>query len=119
MAKMIAMCGLDCAACPAHIAFQTNDQALRIKTAREWSELYHADITPEGVNCVGCLQIAGVHIGHCYECAIRRCGLTRGTANCGVCEDYACPTISGFIAKVEQAKANLEEVRAARFKRES
>ena len=37
MAKMLSMCGLDCAACPAFIAHQTGDQALRAKTAAEWS----------------------------------------------------------------------------------
>lgn len=119
MAKMIAVCGLDCADCPARIAFLNNDQALRIKTARVWSELYHADVKPEGINCVGCLQIEGIHVDHCYECAIRRCGVSRGTANCALCDDYACPTISGFIAKVEPAKANLEEIRAAGSRRES
>ena len=36
--KMLAMCGLDCAACPAFIAHKTDDQALRVKTAAEWSK---------------------------------------------------------------------------------
>ena len=37
MNKLIAACGLDCAACPAYIASATNDEELRKKTAAEWS----------------------------------------------------------------------------------
>jgi len=114
MKKNISVCGLDCSVCPAHIAFATNDQALREKTAKEWSKLYGADITPGQVNCVGCTTLHGVHIGHCFECAIRKCGLEKGVANCGVCADYGCSTVGPFLEKVPAAKANLEEIRASR-----
>jgi hypothetical protein len=115
MAKMISICGLDCSVCPALIVHQTGDQALREKTAKEWSAAYHADFKPEMVDCVGCTATQGVHIGHCSECAIRACGLARGVANCGVCPDFeGCSTIGDFIAKVPPAKANLEEIRAGR-----
>jgi hypothetical protein len=116
MKKMIAFCGLDCSVCPAYIAHATNDQALREKTAKEWSTQYGADISPDRVNCVGCTPVKGVHIGHCAECAIRKCGLEKKVANCGVCADYGCAIVGPFIDKVPQAKANLEVVRAGRKK---
>ena len=112
--KMLAMCGLDCAACPAYIARKTDDQALRVKTAAEWSKVFNVHLTPEDINCVGCLKIKGVHIGHCSECEIRKCGLVREVKNCARCPDYPCDKISNFIANVPPAKANLEEVRRAR-----
>jgi hypothetical protein len=115
MSKKISFCGLDCSTCPAHVAHLTGDQALREKTAKEWSTAYHADIKPEMVDCVGCTATEGVHIGHCGECAMRVCGLDKGVANCGRCAKFeGCATIGEFIAKVPPAKANLEEVRAAR-----
>ena len=114
MSKMISVCGLDCSVCPAHIAYLTDDQALREKTAAEWSKAYQAELTAVMINCVGCTASDGVHIGHCYECAMRKCGLDRRVDNCGVCPDYGCATIAGFLAKVPPAKANLEEIRAAR-----
>ena len=73
-----------------------------------------ADIPPDSINCVGCTELEGVHIGHCAECKIRTCGLAKGVANCALCGDYPCEMISGFIAKVPPARANLEEIRSAK-----
>ena len=113
MAKMLSMCGLDCAACPAFIAHQTDDQALRAKTAAEWSQRFNVEFKPADINCVGCLKVQGVHIGHCAECEIRKCGLPRKVKNCALCTDYPCDTIGQFLANVPPAKANLDEVRRA------
>ena len=109
--KMLAMCGLDCAACPAFIARKTDDQALRVKTAAEWSKVFNVALKPEDINCVGCLKTKGVHIGHCSECEIRKCGLSRQVKNCALCPDYSCEKIANFLANVPPAQANLEEVR--------
>ena len=115
--KTLAMCGLDCAACPAFIAYKTNDQALRVKTAAEWSRQFKAEFKPEDINCVGCLKTKGVLFSHCKECEIRKCGLAKKVKNCAQCPDYSsCEKIGKFIANVPPAKANLEEVRNARQK---
>ena len=113
-AKTLAMCGLDCTVCPAFIAHKTDDQALREKTATEWSTQFKVALKPEDINCVGCHKTEGPHIGHCAECEIRQCGLDRNVANCALCDDYACEKIAKFIANVPPAKANLEEVRRTR-----
>jgi hypothetical protein len=110
----IAMCGLDCAVCPAYIVHQTGDKALQRKTAGEWKAQYGADITPEMVDCVGCVMVRGPHIGHCFECEIRKCGLAKKVKNCAVCVLYPCAIVSAFIDKVPPAKANLEKIRAKR-----
>ncbi|MBN2133083.1 MAG: DUF3795 domain-containing protein [Sedimentisphaerales bacterium] len=112
-AKTLGVCGLDCAACPAFIARKTDDQALREKTAAEWSQQFQVEFKPEDINCVGCLKVEGSHIGHCSECEIRTCGLGRKVDNCALCSDYPCETIAGFLAKVPPAKANLDEVQRA------
>lgn len=39
MKDLIAICGLDCETCDARIATLTDDNALREKTAKAWSEL--------------------------------------------------------------------------------
>jgi len=112
--KMLSMCGLDCAACPAFIAHKTNDDTLRAKTAAEWSKQFHAELKPVDINCVGCLETWGVQIAHCAECEIRKCGLARKVKNCAMCDDYPCQKISQFLANVPPAKANLDEVRRTR-----
>jgi hypothetical protein len=114
MKPTYAMCGLDCSICPAFIARKTNDQALREKTAVQWSKDYHVEFKPKMVNCDGCTAIGGVHIGHCAECEIRICALAKGVRNCALCAEYPCPTISAFIAKVPPAKENLEKIRSKR-----
>ena len=51
MKTYIAYCGLDCETCEARLATMHNDNELRKKIAKEWSELNHAEITPEMINC--------------------------------------------------------------------
>jgi len=115
--KKLAMCGLDCAACPCFLAYKTNDQALRVKTAGEWSKAFKVELAPEDINCVGCLKTKGVLFSHCRECEIRKCGLARQVKNCALCPEYSsCEKIGKFIAGAPPAKANLEEVRRARQK---
>ena len=108
----IAICGLDCSVCPAYVVHQTGDAALREKTAEEWKKQYGAEITPEMVDCAGCTVLEGPHIGYCFECEIRKCGLEKNVANCALCDLYPCGVVSAFIDKVPPAKANLEKIRA-------
>ena len=110
------MCGLDCAVCPALIAYKTDDPALREKTAGEWSKQFNIEIKPEDINCVGCLEVEGVHVGHCGQCEIRKCGLARDVKSCALCADYPCETIRNFLANVPPAQANLEALRRAQQK---
>jgi hypothetical protein len=112
--EILAMCGLDCGTCPAYKAHVTDDWGLRVATAKEWSTVHGFDAKPEMIDCVGCTVVEGVHIGYCFECAIRKCGLERGVANCAVCGLFeGCATVGVFLAKVPHAKASLEKVRAA------
>jgi hypothetical protein len=111
MAKMISMCGLDCGACPAFIAHETNDEDLRTKTAAEWSKQFGVTLQPQDIDCVSCLQVEGPHISHCSICEIRKCGLSRKVENCAMCDDYGCETLTAFHDNVPDAKANLDEIR--------
>ena len=47
MNDFIAYCGLDCEACEARLATVNNDNELRIKVSKEWSELNGVEITLE------------------------------------------------------------------------
>ncbi len=114
MPEVLAYCGIDCAACPALIAARTNDDALRRKTAAEWSKSFGHDFKPEEVNCTGCTN-AGAHITYCDSmCEIRKCARGRGLATCAACPEYACTTLAGFLKGAPEAKARLEKSRAGR-----
>ncbi len=111
MSKMIAFCGLDCGACPGYIATKNDDNEARAKIAEQWSNEFKSEFKIEDINCDGCTDMAGRHIGYCAQCAIRKCASAKGVENCAYCPDYACETAEGFFKMAPQAKANLEEIR--------
>ena len=115
MNEYIAYCGLNCEACEARLAPVNNDDALRQRVAREWSELNGVEITPEMINCVGC-RIDGVKTPYCESlCPIRQCAMGRGMETCGSCGEMESCGKLGVIAK-NNAEA-LQNLRAERGKR--
>lgn len=114
MDKMIAFCGLCCTDCNAYIATVNNDDALRAKTAKEWSQMYGASIKPADINCRGCLVTEGTLFGHCLECTIRLCGLKKKVDNCGHCQEYACGQLQEFLTQVPTAKDTLDAIAQSR-----
>ncbi|HOO97625.1 MAG TPA: DUF3795 domain-containing protein [Caldisericia bacterium] len=111
MEKIIGVCGIVCSDCPAYVAYKNDDQELRIKSAKEWSEMYGAEIKPEDVNCVGCMVEGGPKIGHCFECEIRACGVKNKVATCADCKDYSCEALDKFLEMVPEAKTTLDDLR--------
>ena len=109
MKNRIAYCGLDCEKCDAYLATVRDDQALREKTAREWSELNHAPIMPEHINCLGC-RAEGVKTVFCESlCQIRRCALHKGVETCGDCGILnECRSIAAILANSPEALKNLK-----------
>ena len=109
MKDMIAFCGLDCEKCDAYLATKNDDQTLREKTAKLWSELNHVTILPEHINCEGC-RIDGIKTVYCDSlCPIRQCALKRGVTTCGDCADMeTCQTVAIVISNNDEAARNLK-----------
>ena len=110
MKQLIAYCGLDCEACEARIATLRNDDALRVKVAKLWSELNGAEITPEMIHCVGC-RVEGPKTPFCEAlCPIRQCALGRGAETCGACgEMERCEKLAMITKNNPDAFRNLEK----------
>lgn len=109
MKQLIACCGLDCESCDARIATVTDDDALREKTARLWSELNNEpQITVQTINCMGC-RTEGVKTVYCGEmCEIRKCVNAKGFDTCGDCDELDdCPTVGAVLQHAPEAKENL------------
>lgn len=108
MKDFIAICGLDCETCDARIATMTDDDALREKIAKLWSEMNHASITPEMINCEGC-RVDGVKTPFCEAlCPIRQCALGKGFVTCGDCPDMdACENVSAVHKSDSEARKRL------------
>jgi hypothetical protein len=111
MEKIIACCGLNCAACDARIATVTDNDELRAKTAEKWKVQYNApNILPEMINCTGCME-PGAKIAHCTQCEIRNCVISKGFHTCADCDEMESCAIVGNIFKfVPEALENLKSL---------
>ena len=109
MKQLIAYCGLDCETCEARLATINNDDKLREKVAKLWSELNGAEITPEMINCVGC-RLDGVKTSFCESmCPIRQCAQGKGYETCGNCvEMRSCEKLGMIINSNAEALRRLE-----------
>ena len=109
MKDMIAYCGLDCEKCDAYLATIHDDQALREKTAKLWSEWNHVTILPEHINCEGC-RVDGKKSVYCDKlCEIRQCALKKGVKTCGGCPEMeTCPTVAMILSNNPDARRNLK-----------
>lgn len=110
MKDMIGYCGLDCEKCDAYLATIHNDQALREKTAKKWSEMNHVEILPEYINCEGC-RVNGVKTYFCEQmCEIRKCAAKKGFTTCGDCAEHeSCGTLAMITAHCPDAVENLKK----------
>lgn len=112
MIQLIAVCGLDCEKCEARIATQNNDDVLRTKVAKEWTELNGVEITPAMINCDGC-RMNGVKTPFCDAlCPIRQCALERNCVTCGHCAEMeTCEKVAMIIENNQEARSNLHQIR--------
>ena len=108
MRDYIAYCGLDCEACEAYLATIHNDDALREKVAKHWSELNGVEITPEMINCEGC-RMDGVKTPFCDSlCEIRQCALGKIVETCADCDKVkTCGKVEMILGNSEEARRNL------------
>lgn len=110
MKELIAYCGLDCEKCDARIATLNDDNVLREKTAKLWSELNGIEITAQMINCVGC-RVDGVKTPFCSSyCQIRKCARDKGFETCGNCPNIeTCQTVRMLISNNPEAADNLRK----------
>lgn len=112
MEDLIAYCGLDCSICEARIATINNDDEMRKKVAKLWSELNGVEITPEMINCVGC-RIEGVKTPFCDSiCPIRQCALDKKYETCADCNEMEeCEKIGRIFKNNVDAYNNLKRIK--------
>jgi hypothetical protein len=111
MDKMVAFCGIVCTECPAYVAKKENNDELRKKTAEQWSKDWKMEITPESINCDGCLTSDGELIQYCSVCEIRKCARAKNVKNCAYCDEYICEKLEKWFKNVPDAKERLDKIR--------
>lgn len=108
MRELIACCGINCENCEARVATLKNDDAMRKEVAAKWSEMFHAPVTPEMINCTGC-RMPGLKFSHCENtCEIRKCALSKGFTSCADCADIdGCDIVGSLFKALPEARENL------------
>lgn len=108
MKEHIAYCGLNCETCDARIATITNDDSLREKTAKLWSELNGVPIPAEAINCMGC-RGEGAKTVYCSQlCPIRKCAMEKDFPTCGSCPELeTCPKVGAILQNNPEVRENL------------
>ena len=110
--SMTAYCGLDCAACPAHLAWLNDDNELRVRQAGKWGSPEYP-LVGEDINCVGCKVAAEPRFKFCGVCAVRACASGFGVETCAHCEPYECETLEGWLKQAgAEARQRLETIRS-------
>lgn len=109
--KVIAYCGLDCAACPAFHGAERLSVADREAVARKWTTEFNSPFTANDIDCVGCSVTQGAHVAYCAMCKIRACAQGRALSNCAACPEFACDQLEGFLTNVPQARETLVALR--------
>jgi hypothetical protein len=115
----IGCCGLNCEKCPVLLATKTNDDGLRAKTAREYTDLYGEYLgghilNKEDMNCSGCQSDSDIFLG-CELCIISKCCQEQKLTSCANCVEYlTCNMLQGFysIPANQPAKDCLDSIRA-------
>ena len=112
MKDFIGFCGLDCETCEARIATINQNDELRQKVAREWSEMNRVEITPEMIHCTGC-RIDGPKTPYCESlCPIRQCAVGKKVETCGACPEMeSCERLAAITGNNPKAAINLKDYR--------
>lgn len=114
-------CDLECEACPVFISKASNDDELRLATAKEWSKTYAEYLggnilKKEDINCSGCQSESDIFVG-CLNCPIRKCCRDKTLATCASCIEYQkCELLTGFytVPSHQKARHNLDKIRLDR-----
>lgn len=102
MERLVGKCGFVCEDCPAY-SKNINSEADREEVSRKWLEIFQYPIDPAEIRCDGCVRVPGE--GHEMlhgDCEFRACADGRGLDHCGLCPEYPCEKLEGYLSAYEQ-----------------
>lgn len=111
MEKIISICGNVCSDCAAFKATKENDESKRKETAKVWSKMYSSEISPEDINCEGCMTAGGKKFNYCGVCEIRKCGIEKKVKYCAHCDEYICDKLEEFFQMVPKNRETLNKIK--------
>lgn len=111
--ERLSYCGINCSTCPAYVATQKDQENVKIKIAKLWSDKDHQYEACE-ISCKGCHEPWGKKFRHCQECEVRACARGKLYATCAECPDYPCNKLEHLLNTLDKkiARRNLDELRS-------
>jgi len=93
--RLVAVCGLNCGACPMYRATQSKDEEKRSALLEQFSS-GPTELTTEDLQCDGCLGNNRMS-SFCRSCDIRLCPADKpDVTRCSDCPDFPCSRITNF-----------------------
>jgi hypothetical protein len=92
MAKMMSVCGVMCADCPAYLGGAKGLRHQK-KTAAAWKRIYGLNEPAPNISCGGCLGPDGEVFHTSRNCKARSCALAKGYKSCAECPIASCPDL--------------------------
>jgi len=110
--EKIAYCGINCSTCPAYVATQKQQEKVKIRIAKLWSDQENAYDACE-ITCKGCREPWGEKFRHCMECQVRACARLKLFTTCAECDDYPCKKLNELYQTLDEkiSRINLDELR--------
>ncbi|MDM8159833.1 DUF3795 domain-containing protein [Labilibaculum sp. K2S] len=108
----IAYCGVNCSTCPAYVATQKDQDNVRIKIAKLWSDQENQYDACE-ITCKGCHEPWGKKFRHCAECQVRACARKKFYSTCAECSEYPCSKLNDLLQTLDEkiSRIDLDELR--------
>ncbi|MDQ2177267.1 DUF3795 domain-containing protein [Marinifilum sp. D714] len=108
----IAYCGVNCSTCPAYVATQRQQEKVKVRIAKLWSDEDYKYEACE-ITCKGCHEPWGKKFRHCAECAVRECARQKLYDTCAECNEYPCNKLIDLHQTLDKkiARINLDDIR--------
>lgn len=107
--EYISCCGIKCKECPIYVATEKNDDAMRIKLAKDYSTEQCA-FTKDDMNCKGCHSEIDEDSKMCGNCDVRKCAHGKDILTCAECKSYPCNLIDKYVPVESENRKTLNQI---------
>lgn len=110
--ERISYCGINCSTCPAYVATQKEQEPVKIRIAKLWSDQdYQYDACE--ITCKGCREPWGKKFRHCQDCEVRACARKKLYTTCAECADYPCQKLISLYQTLDEKiiRIDLDDLR--------
>ncbi len=102
-------CGGYCGGCLDYLAYINNDEELKKKLAKQFSEELDMNIKSEDVGCLGCHGT--IHKPWCASCSLQRCTEGKKNLTCASCDEFPCDKLETYYQEHRESESRAHLLR--------